>query len=98
MSFFDTAARLAADANFAIFSDTAIWNNQTAVKVIVSEEVERVSQYGEVMLNAYEVTARKQQIGNMAVGDTYETTAGVLVITKIVAEDRYTVTGAAGRQ
>lgn len=98
MSFFDTAARLAADANFAVYSDRAIRNGQSAVKVIVTENVERVSQYGEVMHNAYEVTARKQAVDNMALGDTYETAAGVLVITKIVAEDRYTITGAAGRQ
>ena len=98
MSIFDTAARLAADANFAVFADTAIQNGERTVKAIVSEEVERASQYGDVTVNAFEVTIRKSPFSNMAVGDTYETTAGVLVITKIVEENRYTVTGAAGRQ
>jgi len=77
------------------YSERAIYNNSIIVDIVLDKNVTRQLESGEVVLNAYEVTAFASQIEKMAIGDYFEIGAKKYTISTIVAGDQSISTGAA---
>ena len=65
---------------FNEFGEDAIYNGVSLCHVVVDLNVERLNGFGEVAVNAVELTLNKKEVGRVIKGDTFKTDIGLFTV------------------
>lgn len=76
---------------FGAYGDTVILRGNCAVEAVIDRNVERTNQYGEVTVNAVEISFIKTHGFSIARGDTVQTSADEYKVKDILADDGHVI-------